>query len=71
MSQTLKPAIKQCCANVPIWIFSYSDGSFFLICENDFKNPGYQINLQEIINIETQESFTFEQLFGGSKIAKL
>lgn len=70
MSQALKPAIKQCCADDPIWIFSYSDGSFFLICSKDFKNPSYQINLVECINIESQDSFTPGQLFGGSKVAK-
>lgn len=71
MSQSLEPTIKQCCVGDPVWIFSYSDGSFFLICESDFKNPSYQINLQEVINLESQESFTPGQLFGGSKIGKL
>ena len=71
MSQSLKPAIKQCCANDPIWIFSYSDGSFFLICSNDFKNPQYQVDLIEVINIETQESYSPDQLFGGPKIGNI
>jgi len=71
MSQRLQPAIKQCCVCDPIWIFSYSDGSFFLICEKDFKNPSYQIDLEEVINIESQESFTPGQLFGGPTNAKI
>ena len=68
MSQALKPTIKQCCIGDPVWIFTYSDGSFFLVCNKDFKNSQYQINLEGVINIETQESFTPAQLFGGSKI---
>ena len=71
MSQALKPAIRQCCVNDPVWIFSYSDGSFFLICEKDFKDKKYQIELEEVINIKTQESFSVDQLFGGVKIGSI
>jgi len=71
MSQALAPSIKQCCVGDPVWIFSYSDGSFFLICDNDFKNSTYQINLIEVINIESQESFTPGQLFGGPELGNI
>ena len=71
MSQSLKPDIKQCCASDPVWIFGYSDGSFLLVCNSDFKSPGYRVGVTEIINMESQESFSPGQLFGGPEAAKL
>jgi len=62
---------KKCCMSLPIWIFVYSDGSILTICESDFKSPAYRNGVSKIINIESQEVFTPEFLFGGSKIGKL
>lgn len=62
-----KATVKQCCMCSPVWIFVYSDGSIFAICEKDFKSKPYQSGVIEIINIETQESFSPDQLFGGPK----
>ena len=61
---SLDATIKQCCVSDPIWIFIYSDGSIFAICKDDFKNPTYRVGVTEIINMETQESFAPEKLFG-------
>ncbi len=66
-----KTIVKQCCATEPVWIFIYSDGSVFAICENDLKTPGYQLGVVEVINIKSQESFSPEQIFGGTKIGNL
>jgi hypothetical protein len=63
-------AIKQCCTGDPVWIFAYSDGSFLLICDNDLKNPIYNIGATEIINIKTKESFSPQIILGDSKIGK-
>jgi hypothetical protein len=71
MSQALKANIKQCCVSDPVWIFTYSDGSYFLICNNDFKSPGYRVGVTEIINMETQQVFTPDILFGGKFFAKV
>lgn len=57
-------SVKQCCVSSPVWIFIYSDGRIFAICEKDFKSPSYQIRVEEIINIKTHESFTPQQMFG-------
>lgn len=62
---SLIASIKQCCVSSPTWIFIYSDGRIFAICDNDFKSKSYQEGVEKIINIESQEEFTPEQLFGG------
>ena len=62
---SLKHVVKQCCMSSPVWIFIYSDGRIFGICDLDFKSPSYREGVEEIINIKTQESFTPEQIFGG------
>ncbi len=56
--------------SAPIWIFVYSDGSILSICDIDFKSPGYRFGVSKIINVESKESFTPEQIFGG-QIGKL
>jgi len=61
---SLDTTITQCCVSDPIWIFIYSDGSIFAICDKDFENPAYRVGVTEIINMETQESFKPEKLFG-------
>ncbi len=61
---SLANSVKQCCEADPYWIFLYSDGSVFAICENDLKNPTYQLDVEKVINIKTQESFTPTQIFG-------
>ncbi len=53
----------------PVWLFVDPDGGVFSICEKDFKSKSYQHNVIEVINIETQQSFTPQQIF-GEKIAK-
>jgi len=55
--------IKQCCATAPVWIFVYSDGRIFAICENDFRSPSYRIGVEKIINMNTKASFPPEQIF--------
>lgn len=66
-----KATVKQCCATDPLWIFIYSDGSVFAICEHDLKTQAYQLGVTEVINIKTQESFSPEQIFGGFKIGNI
>ena len=56
--------VKQCCNNSPVWIFVYSDGRVFAVCDEDFKSPSYRIGLLKIVNIKSKEVFTPEQLFG-------
>jgi len=51
--------------STPVWIFVYSDGSIFSVCDIDFKSTCYRNGVSQIINIESKESFTPEQLFGG------
>lgn len=57
--------IKQCCTHSPVWIFIYSDGRIFAICENDYNLLIYRYGVKEIINIQSKVSFTPGQLFGG------
>ncbi len=57
--------VKQCCNSDPIWIFVYSDGNVFVICEKDFDSPTYRYDVKKIINIKSQESFTPEEIFGA------
>ena len=59
-----KSTVKQCCTDSPIWIFLYSDGSIFAICQKDFKDPAYQTGVIEVINLETEQSFKPSQIFG-------
>jgi len=59
-----KGLVKQCCTTTPVWIFIYSDGRIFAICNDDFKSPSHRIGVQKIINIKSRESFTPEKLFG-------
>ncbi len=56
--------VKQCCLSSPNWVFIYSDGRIYAICEKDFRSPSYRIDVKEIINMITKESFTPEHLFG-------
>lgn len=56
--------LKQCCKSDPIWIFTYSDGTVFVICQKDFKSPAYRHGVKKIINIESQECFTPAEIFG-------
>lgn len=58
--------LKQCCEAEPVWIFTYSDGSVFAICNNHVKNPAYHIGLEKIFKISTQEEFSLEQIIGGT-----
>jgi len=62
--------LQQCCVCDPIWIFVYSDGSIFSICEKDFKSAAYRLNVIEVINIESQQSFKPEEIFGGPGFGK-
>ena len=61
---SLDTAVKQCCTNEPVWIFIYSDGSIFAVCDDDFSNPTFRIGVKEIINLDTQESVSPENNFG-------
>lgn len=63
---SLANSVKQCCEADPSWIFVFNDGSVFAICDNDLKNPAYQLGVEEVINIKTQESFKPEQIFGDA-----
>ncbi len=47
--------VKQCCATAPVWIFVYSDGRIFAICDDDYNSPSYRIGLKIIINIKTRQ----------------
>ncbi len=60
--------VKQCCNGSPLWIFVYSDGRIFSICDEDFQSSAYRFGVIEVINIETRESFTPEQIFGVKSI---
>ncbi len=62
---SLDTTIKKCCVSDPVWIFIYSDGSIFAICKEDFSNSVYQSGVEEVINIESQESFTPQKIFGN------
>lgn len=57
-------SLKLCCNSLPVWIFCYSDGTFFGICDNDFKSPEFQLGLDRIVKIETGEVFSPGDLFG-------
>jgi hypothetical protein len=58
--------IKKCCASSPVWIFVYSDGRIFSICNEDYKSTAYRFDVTEVINIETKVSMTPKQAFGDS-----
>lgn len=62
MSQ--ETTLKQCCKSKPLWVFVYSVGDIFVICDKDFQSPAYRFGVEKIINIETQECLTPEQAFG-------
>lgn len=59
--------VKQCCKSSPVWIFVYSDGRVFAVCDEDFKSPSYRLKLFKIVNIKSKKVFTPEQLFGDKK----
>jgi hypothetical protein len=50
--------------SLPVWIFVYSDGTIFAICDEHLKSLAYRVGVIEIINIQTKESFTTEQILG-------
>lgn len=56
--------IQQCCVSSPVWIFIYSDGRIFSICNEDYKSTAYRFDVVEVINMESQISMTAEQAFG-------
>ena len=61
---SLAYSVKQCCESDPSWIFVYNDGSILTLCQNHVKNKEYKIGVEEVININTQESFSPGQFFG-------
>lgn len=56
--------LKQCCKSDPIWIFSYADGTVFVICEKDFNSVSYRVGVKKIINIKSQQVYTPAEIFG-------
>jgi len=48
----------------PVWIFVYSGGTIYTVCDEHKKSPAYRVGLNQIIKVQTRELFTPEQIFG-------
>lgn len=60
----LETSLRQCCKiHEPVWIFCYSDGSFFAICDNYFYSEGHRVGVTKIIDMRTRNEYTPEQAF--------
>ena len=60
-----KPEIRQCCKNAPVWIFVYSDGRIYAICDEDYHFKAYRYDVKFVINIKSKISQTAKEAFGN------
>lgn len=60
----MEPRLKKCCMSEPVWIFVYSGGTIYTVCDEHKKSPAYRVGLNQIIKVQTRELFTPEQIFG-------
>ncbi len=59
----MSPEMRCCCKNQPSWIFVYENKEPRGICDVHFKSDKHRLFVKQVINFESAEIFTPQEIF--------